>query len=66
MRSFTQIRLKIKLFLEKKAHFCQILQGVASNYWMLNSSGLFPAVIFKGFFPFINFTFVTRKQKIKV
>ena len=42
-QSFTQICLKIILFLEKKAHFCQILQGAASNYQMLNSSELFPA-----------------------
>ena len=37
------ICLKIILFLEKKAHICQILQGAASNYQMLNSSELFPA-----------------------
>ena len=43
--SFTQKYLKMTLFLEKRALFCQILYKVAPDYWMLISFGLFLDII---------------------
>ena len=40
-QSFAQKYLKITLFLEKRALFCQILQGAASDYRILISFALF-------------------------
>ena len=39
--SFTHKYLRITLFLEERALFCQLLLGAASDYWMLISFGLF-------------------------